>query len=87
MNEKENPYTVTCFWILAAALLLLGAAVYFLIPGYSFTGLVLAGFGLLTVCYRLIHLLAAHALTAAKFLHLALTAGVFLVLTFVLNLF
>lgn len=80
MNEKENPYTVTCFWILAAALLLLGAAVYFLIPGYSFTGLVLAGFGLLTVCYRLIHLLAAHALTAAKFLHLALTAGVFLVL-------
>ena len=47
MNEKENPYTATCFWILAATLLLLGAAVYFLIPGYSFSGLVLAGFGLL----------------------------------------
>lgn len=76
MNDNEKPYAATCFWILAAFLLLLGAAVYFLIPGYSFTGLVLAGFGLLTVCYRLIHLLAAHGLTAAKFLHLVLTSCV-----------
>ena len=76
MNEKENPYTATFFWILAALLFLLGAAVYFLIPGYSFTGLVLVGFSALTVCYRLIHLLSAHALTAAKFLHLLLTACV-----------
>lgn len=76
MNEKENPYTATCFWILAATLLLLGAAVYFLIPGYSFSGLVLAGFGLLTLCYRLIRLLSIHALTAAKILHTILTAGV-----------
>ena len=76
MKEKEKPYTSILFWILAVILLLLGAAVYFLIPGYSFTGLVLAGFGTLTVCYRLIHILSAHMLTAAKFLHLALTAGV-----------
>ena len=76
MKEKEKPYTAICFWTLAAVLLLLGAAVYFLIPSYSFSGLVLAGFGILTVCYRLIHLLSAHMLTTAKFLHLVLTAGV-----------
>lgn len=72
MNDKENPYIGTLFWILAIFLILLGSAVYLLLPGYSFTGLVLGGLGVLTVCYRLIHLLSAHMLTAAKFLRLTL---------------
>lgn len=76
MNEKEKPFTAVFFWILAAALLLLGAAVYLLFPGYSFTGLVVAGFGVLTICYRLIHLLSSHMLTTAKILHLLLSVSV-----------
>lgn len=73
---KEKKYTAPLLWTLAGFLLLLGAAVYFLLPGYSFTGLVLLGLGALTVCYRLLAILSRHSLTAAKFLRLLLTVCV-----------
>lgn len=76
MKNKESDPANTFFWILAVILLLAGGAIYLLLPSYSFSGIVLAGFGLLTVCYRLIHLLSAHMLTLAKFLNLTLTIGV-----------
>lgn len=71
MKEKKN--TSPLLWSLAVILFLLGAAVYFLLPGYSFTGLVLLGLGALVVCYRLLAILSRHSLTAAKFLRLLLT--------------
>lgn len=71
MNEKKNLSPL--LWTLAVLLLLLGVGIYFLLPSYSFTGLVLLGFGALVVCYRLIHLLSRHSLTAAKLLRLLLT--------------
>ena len=76
MKETETDPAATFFWILALILLLVGAAIYLLLPGYSFSGMVLAGLGLLTVCYRLIHLLSAHMLTLAKFFNLILTGCV-----------
>lgn len=71
MEEKKKSSPL--LWVLAAMLLLLGAAIYFLLPSYSFTGLVLLGLGALAVCYRLLHLLSRYALTTAKFLRLLLT--------------
>ena len=74
MNEKKN--TAPLLWTLAAVLLLLGVTIYFLIPGYSFTGLVLLGCSALVVCYRLLAILSRHSLTTAKFLRLLLTVCV-----------
>lgn len=71
MKEKKNPSPL--LWILALILLLLGAGIYFLIPGYSFTGLVFLGFGALTVCYQLIAMLEQREITLAKLLRTVLT--------------
>lgn len=69
MKEIKN----TALWILAAILGFLGISIYFLLPGYSFTGLVLLGLGALVVCYRLLALLERRAITAAKLLRLILS--------------
>lgn len=71
MNEKEN--LSPCLWICALLLLLLGTAVYFLIPGYSFSGLIFLGLGALAGGYWLLALLERRALTAAKLLRTVLT--------------
>ena len=49
-------------------LLVLGALVYFLLIGYSFTGLVLMGFGGLLTVYRLLDLLQLREMVLAKVL-------------------
>ncbi len=69
MKEIKN----TVLWILAAVLGFLGIAIYFLLPGYSFTGLVFLGLSALTVCYRLLALLECRSITAAKLLRLVLS--------------
>lgn len=71
MKEKKN--TSPLLWTLAVVLLLLGSGIYFLLPSYSFTGLVLLGLGALVVCYRLIAMLEQRELTLAKLLRMLLT--------------
>lgn len=71
MDEKKN--TSTPLWILSVLLMAAGSAVYFILPSYSFSGLILLGLGALAACYGLIGLLSAYALSTAKVLRILLT--------------
>ena len=68
---KEN--TRITLWPLALCLLLPGAGIYFLLPAFSFTGLVLVGFGGLVICYELLALLSLWEMAFAKLLRTILT--------------
>lgn len=70
---KEKKKSTPLLWTMAATLLGLGAFIYFLLPSYSFTGLVLLGFGGLLVCSRLLALLQRREVVLAKLLRMILS--------------
>ena len=71
MEEKKK--TMPLAWTPAAILLFLGAFIYFILPSYSFTGLVLLGFGALAACYQLLNLLQLREVALAKILRIILS--------------
>lgn len=71
MEDKKKGIPLS--WLPAAILLFLGAFIYFLLPSYSFTGLVLLGFGALAACYKLLDLLQQHEVAVAKLLRIVLS--------------
>ena len=70
MKEKKK---FSLLWTLTAIACLLGIGIYFLIPGYSFTGLVFLGFGALGCCYGLLNRLESREVAVAKVLRMVLS--------------
>ena len=53
-------------WIMIGFLCTLGLVVYFFLPGFSFSGLILLGLAGLWLCFLLIRLLKSRHLQASK---------------------
>ena len=70
MKEKKK---FSLLWIFSALAGLLGIAIYLLIPGYSFTGLVFLGLAALGCCYGLLNRLESREVALAKILRLILS--------------
>lgn len=72
VEEKENRKKHIGFWVLSGILTAMGLFLRFAVVGYSFSSLVCFGMLALTVCYKVLSLLARKYRNVAKALRLVL---------------
>lgn len=74
-RKKLSLYLRRLGWLLIIMLCLLGAFIYFCIPGYSFSAYITFGIAGIVLCYQLLHLLAKGRPKTARVLRWILSCG------------